>query len=111
MLIQLLNVNDMVDFNLGVFMYQYTYGTTPYSFADFFFKLQNHERSLNYKTSIIHANVLKSIPSNTMPALWNSLSLEIKRSPTLKLFKSRLWELLSSKYEVKCSKQNCYTCK
>ena len=105
-----LDVKDMIDYSLGNFMYKYTYNLAPHSFKNVFQKLQNHDRNLNYKTTALKFNSLKSFPSYTLPNFWNSLNLEIKRSPSLGIFKKRLLQYFHSFYNVRCSKQNCYSC-
>ena len=107
---KLLNVSDMVDYNLGIFMYKYTNKYLPSSFENLFSKLQTHERNLNFKTNLIKSISLKSIPSNTLPRLWNSLDLTTKRSSSLNLFKKQLTLLFHSKYNTICTKINCYSC-
>ena len=107
---KLLNVSDMVDYSLGVFMYKYTYKLTPYSFVNFFQKLQNHDRNLNFVTDLVKSNSLKSFPTNTLPNFWNSLSLEVKRSNSLKIFKKHLMKYLHSNYSMICTNHHCYSC-
>ena len=106
----LLNVYDMINFNLGVFMYKYTYDLLPTSFNGAFQKLHTHERNLNYITIVEKSSFVRSIPTSYMPKYWNSLSLEIKRSSSINTFKTALRLNLQSKYNVTCSKQNCYSC-
>ena len=106
----LLNVCDTVDYNLGIFMYQNTNGLLPDSFEDFFKKLQSHHRNLNYLTKGLKYSSLKSLPSNSLPLFWNSLSLDIKRCSSLQSFKTKLSDFLRLKYNTVCNKQNCYSC-
>ena len=107
----LLNVSDMVDYNLGIFMYQHTYGGLPISFDNFFQKLHSHDRNLNYKIANLKHAHLKSIPVNSLPMFWNSLSLDIKRSISIHSFKTNLSDHLKLKYTISCNKQNCYSCR
>ena len=106
----LLNVYDMINFNLVLFMYEYTYGLLPTSFNGAFQKLHTHERNLNYITIVEKSSFIRSIPTSYMPKYWNSLSLEIKLSSSINTFKTALRINLQSKYNVTCSKQNCYSC-
>ena len=108
---KVLNVKDMVDYSSGIFMYKYTNNMIPCSFENFFEKLQNYERSLNFKTTFVKGKRLTSFPSSTLPKYWNSLSLEIKRSCSLITFKTRLTINLQSKYVQSCAKQNCFSCR
>ena len=100
----------MINFNLGVFMYKYTYDLLPTSFNGAFQKLHTHKRNLNYITIVEKSSFVRSIPTSYMPKYWNSLSLEIKRSSSINTFKTALRLNLQSKYNVTCSKQNCYSC-
>lgn len=105
-----LNVRDMTDFNMGIFMYQYTHKSLPCSFENIFQQLQNHDRNLNYVTHRVRSSCLKSNPLNILPVFWNSLCLELKRSSTLNVFKKRLYKSLQEKYISKCNIQNCFAC-
>ena len=100
----------MINYNLGVFMYKYTYGLLPTSFNGIFQKLHTHERNLNHITTVDKSRFVKSIPTSHMPKFWNSLKLEIKRSSSINTFKTALHLHLQSKYNMTCSKQNCYSC-
>lgn len=106
----LLNVSDTVDYNLGIFMYQHTYGGLPISFENFFQKLHSHDRNLNYMIAGVKYAHLKSIPVNSIPMFWNSLSLDMKRSTSIHSFKTKLSDYLQLNYTIPCKKQNCYSC-
>ena len=106
----LLNVYDMINYNLGEFMYKYTYDLLPTSFNGIFQKLHTYEQNLNYLTKVEKSSFVKSIPSSYMPKYWNSLNLEIKRSSSVNTFKTAIHLHLQSKYNMTCSKQNCYYC-
>ena len=84
----MLNINDMVEYSLGLFMYKYTHNITPFSFENFFDRLINHDRNLNFKTKMVKSSCLEFFPSFTLPNFWNSLSLDIKRSTSLSVFKN-----------------------
>ena len=106
-----LNVNDMVYLNMGIFMYQYTYNNLPSSFNDLFKKLCTHDRNLNYRSNMINSSFLKSLPSNSLPNYWNSLNITLKRSTSLSMFKKGLKNHLQMQYRLVCDKKNCYSCK
>ena len=106
----LLNVKDSINYNFGVFMYQYTYDSLPCSFTNLFTKLHTHDRNLNYKTNFVKPHCLKSNPMNRMPNLWNSLNLDLKRSRSLSIFKNNLTKYFHDQYDVKCNVQNCFAC-
>ena len=108
---KILKIKDMVDYNLGSFMYKFTYDRVPYSFKNFFERLQNHERNLNFRIYLLHSINLKSFPSYTLPCFWNSLSLVLKRSESLKSFKTQLKDYFHSFYSTRCTKHNCFSCK
>ena len=108
--LKLLNVADTFNYNLGIFMYKYTYSMVPKSFTNFFKKLQMHDRSLNYVTKRVYSEGLRTIPSNTLPKFWNSLKLELKRSSSLNLFKKELKKHFHFMYPTTCTKVNCYSC-
>ena len=107
---KILNVNDMVDYSLGTFMYKYTYNMSPYSFENFFQKLPNHDRNLNFRTEMIKSGSLKFFPSHTLPNFWNSLCLEMKRINSFPVFKKHLAIHLQSSYKRRCTTQNCFSC-
>ena len=106
-----LNVNDMVYLNMGIFMYQYTYNNLPSLFNDLFKKLCTHDRNLNYRSNMINSSFLKSLPSNSLPNYWNSLNITLKRSTSLSMFKKGLKNHLQMQYRLVCDKKNCYSCK
>ena len=106
----LLNVSDMINYNLGKFMYQYTYDLLPKSFQGIFKKLQTHNRNLNYEINLLKSKGLKSIPSNSLIDYWNSLNLETKRSPSLHIFKASLCKFMHSQYNSTCTRPNCFSC-
>ena len=106
----LLNVKDSINYNFGVFMYQYTYDSLPCSFTNLFTKLHTHDRNLNYKTNFVKPHCLKSNPMNRMPNLWNSLNLDLKRSRSLSIFKNNLTKYFHDQYDVKCNVHNCFAC-
>ena len=92
---KILKIQDMVDFNQGIFIYKY--GT--------------FERSLNFQIDILHLNDLKIFPSYALIKSWNSLPLYLKRSETLNIFKKTSLKTFLEKYIVICNSQNCYSCK
>ena len=105
-----LNVKDMINSNLGIFMYHYNNSLLPNSFEDFFEKLQNHERHFCFKTNLIRSKSLTSFPSNMLPKFWNSLDLKIKRCSSLNSFKNNLMQHFHSKNYIMCKDKNCYSC-
>ena len=107
----LLNVRDMIDYNTAIFMHKYTYNSLPSSFSNFFDKLYTHDRNLNYRTNLIRTNATKSIPSNFLPNLWNSLDITLKRIGSSKIFKNHYKKSLHSNYKLNCDKKNCFACK
>ena len=84
---KILKIQDMVDFNQGIFMYKYVNNMLPTSFANLFKELGTFERSLNFQIDILHLNDLKIFPSYALIKSWNSLPLYLKRSETLNILK------------------------
>ena len=100
----------MIDYNIGTFMHQYTNDLLPKSFQGIFKKLRTHDRNLNYETQIIRLKCVKSIPSHTFTAYWNSLSLDMKRSSSLNIFKKSLSQHFLEQYSLPCGRTNCTSC-
>ena len=75
----LLKVPDIVDYNLGIFMYKYKANKQPNSFINFFSPFNSFDRSFSYKIELNHSLRLRVYPSYSLPRFWNSLNLEIKQ--------------------------------
>ena len=107
---KILKFDDLVDLNHGCFMYKYVNEKLPVSFSNFFDKLNNFERTLSFKIMNIDRKVLKILPTFTLIQVWNKLSLDLKRSTSLNIFKRKLTQRLFSNYQTTCTKRNCYSC-
>ena len=89
----LLEEPDIVDYNLGIFMYKYKANKQPDSFINFFSPLNSFDRSL-----LNHSLRLQAYPSYSFARFWNGLNLEIKRSRSLNCFKKAVFNSLCSTY-------------
>ena len=56
----LLKVPDIVDYNLGIFMFKYKANKQPDSFINFFSPLNSFDRSLSYKIELNHSLRLRT---------------------------------------------------
>ena len=108
---RILRFHDLVDFNHACFMFKYVNDKLPNSFNELFSKLNNFERTLSFRTMDINKNPLKLFPSFTLVKLWNSLSLDLKRSSSLNVFKQKFNKKLFENYQTVCTKNNCYACR
>ena len=108
---KILKLNDLTEFNQATIMYKYTKNLLPSSFNNTFKNLENFERSLNYQRDILNTGLLGDLPSYALLNIWNKLSLDLKRSVSLGIFKKSLFEMSSDAYISKCNKHFCYFCK
>ena len=60
---------------------------------------------------ILNTGSLEYLPSYSHLKIWNKLPLDLKRSPSLGIFKKSLFRILSEAYISKCNKPFCYSCK
>ena len=91
----LLNIIDMYNLELGVFMYKYYINDLPVAFKDFFRKRSDiHDYQTRQVNDYDHANNKKAFSDNAIrssgPILWNSLSKTIKESRSVKHFRNQM---------------------
>ena len=102
--LKLLRLNDLFNYQIGIFLYNYTQNCLPEVFDSFFTENCNFH---NYPTRT--GNDLTQPYTRTMFAhsqirssgvlFWNSLSHHVKTSHTLNIFKRRLKSLLIATYD------------
>ena len=104
--------DDLFKLNALTFMHKYHYGKLPSSFDNKFTPLMNLNRTQSYKLNLAANKNLEGFPSYFLPKIWNSISLELKNIPSLKLFnKSIKSKDLAAYANFTCSRENCYSCK
>ena len=99
---KILKAPDHLQLNMNVFMYNYDGGKVPPSFNNFFTRLNSYDRSKNFCLDIARNKKLHKFSSYYLPKLWNALSLEIKRSTSLNVFKNKCKDLFFSSYNYPC---------
>ena len=108
----ILKFDDLFELNALTFMHKYHYGKLPVSFNNKFTPLMGSNRTLSYRINVAKNKSLEKFPTNFLPKIWNSISLELKNIPSLKLFnKSIKSKDLAAYANFTCSRENCYSCK
>ena len=109
--LRLLKFKDILRLESLIFMYKYTKNLHPNSLIGMFKFLSNANRTNSFEVSKINSKFLESFPSTFLPKKWNSLPLDLKRTPKLISFKNHIKNKIISEYEIfKCKKRNCYSC-
>ena len=98
-----LRVNDMYNFQVGIFMYLSHHCLLPKSLLELFFLNSNfHNYSTrsanNYHLPKSHTAFFQRTIIYTGPHLWNSLPCAIRNSKSLNIFKSRYKQYLLNTY-------------
>ena len=106
----ILKIKDLCDLSQAIFMFKLTHNLLPSSFGNFIPKLQNFDRTMNFKVEICFNNNLKHLPSHSLPKLWNGLPLTMKRYATCKQFKSIYLDQKLSSYNTICTNHKCKSC-
>ena len=93
--LHILNVYNMYNLELGVFMYKYSIDDLPTIFKDYFTKRsQIHNRDTrnmtNYNLRKNRTNFASKGVKTSGPGFWNSLPKEIKLSLNVKTFRKQL---------------------
>ena len=101
--LKLLRVNDMYNFQVGIFMYLSHHCLLPKSLLELFFLNSNfHNYSTrsanNYHLPKSHTAFFQRTIIYTGPHLWNSLPCAIRNSKSLNIFKSRYKQYLLNTY-------------
>jgi len=108
----ILKFDDLFRLNALTFMHKYHYGKLPSSFDNKFTPLMNSNRTQSYKLNLAANKNLESFPSYFLPKIWNSISLELKKMSSLKLFNNSIKSKELAVYaNFTCSRENCYSCK
>ena len=92
---KILKIGDLYLFHLGQFMYNYNRNTLPHIFDGMFPKNQSFHKYPTRQSNEYHLPFFRTIlGKNTFiyngPKYWNSLSDDIKESPSLNSFKNKL---------------------
>ena len=93
-----LNIFELYNKELGIFMYKYKTGLLPQSFDNLFTELESiHKYDTRNKTDYrLEIHKIKSVLT-LGPKLWNSFNREIKAAQSLNSFKTRLSSFLMEK--------------
>jgi len=99
-----LTVDDMYLLELGVFMYKYSTNDLPVAFNNYFSKRSDihgyHTRRLN---NLNLTNNKKVFPDHSIrtngPILWNTLESTLKKSNSIKHFRTQMKQKLVSNYK------------
>ena len=100
---RVLKIGDLHKFNLGQFMYNYDKETLPHVFDAMFPKNQYIHSYPTRRSNEFHLPLCRTVlAQNTFiyngPKLWNSLTDDIKESPSLNSFKKKLKSHLLKSY-------------
>ena len=92
-----LNIFELYNKELGIFMYKYKKGLLPSSFDHVFTELGSfHEYNTRFKTNFRHEiHKIKTV-FNTGPKLWNNLPESVKNAINLNSFKKAISSFLSN---------------
>lgn len=102
--LKLLNIFDLYNMNIAIFMYLCFNNLIPKSIS-ICFKLKseihdyNTRNPLDYNLPLARTNISMNSIFYKGPKIWNDLPLNIKSSPSLNVFKRRYKELLLERYE------------
>ena len=101
---RILKVKDLYFFQLGQFMYNYTYDLLPDIFRSMFMKNRSLHQYPTRHSDEYHLPLLRtSFAQNTFlyegPKYWNSLFDNLKNAPSLNTFKKRLKSFLLLSYD------------
>ena len=103
---KILKINDLFQFQLGQFMYNYNNNSLPHIFHTMFPKNQSFHNYPTRRSNEFHLPLLRTLLAQntfiyTGPKFWNSLDSNIKDAPSLNSFKSKLKMFLLKSYNTK----------
>ena len=92
--LKLLNVYDINNFNIAIFMFLCSRGLLPLAMLSTFVlnsnvHCHNTRNSVNYHLPKIRTNISKNSIFFKGPVLWNQIPPDLKNSPSLNCFKQR----------------------
>ena len=93
-----LKFKDLFISNSAIFMYKYKNNLLPKSFHGMFTPCNAPNRTSSYKVIKSRISFLDQFPNAYLTKTWNNLSLTLKQSETLNVFKKSLKENLISQY-------------
>ena len=101
---KLLTLDDIYNYQLGIFLYKHRHSSLPNDFISFFQTNSNfHSYSTRFKDSLLHPYTRTSLAQSqtriTGVNFWNSLEDPIKRLCTLSMFKKKLKYHLLENYD------------
>ena len=83
-----LKFKDLFQLNSGIFMYRYGNNGLPMSFSNMFSPCNVPNRTNSYKTIKSRISFLDQFPLAYLPRIWNNLSVSLKNSDSLNIFKN-----------------------
>ena len=103
---KILKINDLFQFQLGQFMYNYNNNSLPKNVDTMFPKNQSFHNYPTRRSNEFHLPLLRTLLAQntfiyTGPKFWNSLDSNIKDAPSLNSFKSKLKMFLLKSYNTK----------
>ena len=97
-LLNSLKFKDLLRLNSAIFMYKYKNDLLPRSFQDMFTPCNAPNRTNSYKVIKSRISFLDQFPNAYLPKTWNALSIPVKESQTLNVFKKTMKDTLLSQY-------------
>lgn len=81
--LNLLKIQDLFTLNCNKFMFKILHGKAPRSFSNMFPTLSGENRSNSFSLPSYKGKFIRQFPSNYLPKVWNSGSLELRRSASM----------------------------
>ena len=99
---KILNVFDLNNYNITIFMYLCSKNKLPHLISSYFYLNQdvhdyNTRSSTNYHLPLVKSNVSKDSLFYKGPIIWNRIENEIRNSPSVNSFKRKYKSALLTK--------------
>ena len=115
--LNILEFDDLLQYNILTFMHKYFLGKQPNSFENFFKKPVNFESEINrnkfcYALDKLKNNGVGRFPSAVFPRAWNNIDTDSKIIKSHKSFKKFIYQSFIDSYipVVKCKDRLCPDC-
>ena len=100
---QLLKLDDMCTYELGIFMHKVTHFQLPHHMSSMFLRTENiHKHKLRnqnaYYIQQIRTNTRKSTINFSGPKIWNTLPANLRQLVSIHQFKKKFKQLLLTKF-------------
>ena len=109
----ILKFKDLFRVNCSIFVHKYLNGKLPESFVDKFTPFHEPNRTNSLIIGNPKSQSLNSYPTNFLPKIWNTNSLDLKNNSSLNSFKNNLIKTVLSSYPAttKCNSATCPDCR